>query len=301
MMERLFLGVDIGGTNTKYGFIKASGEVLSSHKIPTNSKIPFEDYAKDLVADVNKNFQQYKNAHKLQAVGVGAPNGNGTNGYIENPPNLGWDKVDLVGEFEQAFSLPVKIENDANIAAVGEKRFGRAKNLDNFMVITLGTGVGVGTYVNGKLYLGSHGVGSEAGHITVVPDGRPCNCGGRGHLECYASATGIKKSASEIFAREVHFREVNEKFHNNEAEYIKIVADSAKMLALGLADMATVLAPQEFILSGGVCVLGDNFLTMVNNFFGEYVYPPFKKHTRITMSDISTEYGAILGAASLVI
>ncbi|MBD64409.1 MAG: hypothetical protein CME62_04335 [Halobacteriovoraceae bacterium] len=300
-MEKIILGIDIGGTNTKYGFITKKGEVLSSHIIPTNTKIPFEDYALGLKKDVLDHFYPHKSNYEIEAIGVGAPNGNGKTGFIEYPPNLAWDLVDLKGIFSEVFGVTVEIENDANVAAVGEKIFGQAKAYDNFVVLTLGTGLGVGTYINGELYLGSHGLGSEAGHLTIIPEGRDCSCGGKGHLEAYASCTGMKKSVNEVLGTNYSFREVSKLFNAGNADVSKVLDESARHLAIGMGSINSLLAPQSFILCGGGTSLGQNFRDLVEKHYKNYVYSPFKNYSKIELSSVSTEYGAILGASSLVL
>lgn len=300
-MQDMVVGIDIGGTNTKFGFVTKSGQVLHSHKIPTHSDQDFEAYTKDLKEAVFKEFKELESAYKIISIGVGAPNANSSNGKIENPPNLAWDQADLVSVFSKVFNLPVKLENDANIAAVGEKKFGLGKSFDNFIVVTLGTGIGTGTYINGHLYTGSHALGSEAGHLIIEPNGRPCNCGGRGHLECYGSVRGIKLTAKEILGEDLKFAEISERFHAGDESMREVVRTTAEYLAIGLSSMSTVLSPQAFIFSGGISTLGEDFRQMILSEYEKVVYRPFKNNSQILFSEISSEFGAVLGAASLVL
>lgn len=299
-MQQLYLGVDIGGTFTKYGFITTEGKVLAHHKIKTDCKIDFQKYAENLFQDVQKNFSKFSDDYFMCALGVGAPNGNGQNGFIENPPNLAWGEVDLRAIFTDVFGLKVVVENDANIAAMAEKKFGGAQHLENFIVLTLGTGLGVGTYINGELFLGSHGVGSEAGHMTIIPKGRLCGCGSHGHLEAYASCTGMAQTVNEALNDSLSFREISHRFQNSDSEVKNALGECAMHLALGLASMNALLAPQSFILCGGGSSLGDDFVTMIESYYQKFVYDPFRNFSKIELSKISNEYGAILGAAALV-
>lgn len=298
-MKELVLGIDIGGTNTKYGFVNQKGEVLFESKTPTNSKIPFHEYTQTLWDKILKDFKNYSNDFKLTAVGVGAPNANSLNGKIENPPNLEWDEASLVSDFSKVMQLPIKLENDANIAAVGERKFGKGKNFDHFIVITLGTGIGSGTYINGELFTGSHALGSEAGHLTIFPGGRKCGCGGLGHLECYGSVRGIKQTCQEILGVDLKFAEISERFHAGDKTIDEVIKQTAKYLAIGLSSMNTLLSPEAFILAGGVSTLGERFRQAIITEYKKVVYAPFRDNSQILLSDIGSEYGAILGAASL--
>lgn len=300
-MKEIVVGIDIGGTNTKFGFVTKKGEVLHSYKVPTKSDQSFMDYTKHLWAEIQKDFEEFKSEYKITAVGVGAPNANSANGKIENPPNLAWDEADLVSDFSKVMQLPIKLENDANIAAVGEKKFGVAKTFDNFVVVTLGTGIGTGTYINGKLFTGSHALGSEAGHLTIYPEGRHCNCGGKGHLECYGSVRGIKLTCEEILGEDLKFAEISERFHAGDKKMAEVVHQTARYLAIGLSSMSTLISPQAFIFSGGVSTLGERFRQMIIEEYERVVYKPFKNNSQILFSEISSEFGAILGAASLVL
>ena len=298
-MKELVLGIDIGGTNTKFGFVDHEGNVLHASKTPTNSKIPFNEYTESLWETIQEEFKSFKNDYELTGVGVGAPNANSLNGKIENPPNLDWEEADLVSDFGGIMKLPVKLENDANIAAVGERKFGHGKNFDSFIVITLGTGIGTGTYIDGELFTGKHALGSEAEHLIIYPNGRRCGCGGVGHLECYGSVKGIKQTCQEIFGEDLKFAEISKRFHENDHAMDEVIRQTAKYLAIGLSSMSSLLSPEAFIFAGGVSTLGEKFRKMIIDEYAKVVYKPFKDNSQILMSDIGSEYGAILGAASL--
>ncbi len=299
-MKELVVGIDIGGTNTKFGLVDQDGTIVTESKTPTNSQQAFEGYTKALWSEILKIYEPLSNEYTLRAVGVGAPNANSHNGKIENPPNLAWDEADLVSIFSKVMMLPVKLENDANIAAVGEKIFGLGKNFDNFIVITLGTGIGTGTYINGELFTGSHALGSEAGHMTIYPGGRVCGCGGKGHLECYGSVRGIKQTCQEILGEDLKFAEISERFHKHDKLMDEVVRQTAKYLAIGMSNMSSLISPQAFIFAGGISTLGERFRQMIIEEYRKVVYTPFRNNSQVLISEISSEYGAILGAASLV-
>ena len=193
MNKPIALGIDIGGTNTVYGFIDQKGNVLDSKEIPTNGNKPIDNLIVRIETAVNDYLIENKEQF-LIGIGVGAPNGNFFTGKIQNPPNLSWGSVDVVSYFKKRFNCSVQLTNDANAAALGEKYFGVAKNMDNFIVITLGTGLGSGIFSGGKLVYGHDGFAGEMGHISIDYDGRVCNCGNIGCLEAYVSASGIKKT-----------------------------------------------------------------------------------------------------------
>ena len=300
-MNSAILGIDIGGTNTKFGFVTENGEVLGHYKIKTNSTIVFRDFILLLKEAIDEEIAKFSDGLNLISIGIGVPNANPQNGCMEYPPNLSWDYENVIDVFSDIFKIPVFMDNDANIAAVGEKKFGLGLDLDNFIVITLGTGVGVGTYLNGSLYYGSHGIGSEAGHVIVEPNGRPCNCGHAGHLESYVSGRGIKQTYFELSGCDLSFREVVAKYHSNDLHALKAVETSADYLALALVNFSALLCPQAFILTGGVTSLGESFRSQVEIKFEKLCYKPFKYKSKVLLSEIASEYGAILGAASLAL
>lgn len=258
-MKKLAFGIDIGGTNTKIGLVEDGGNVLSFKTFPTHYPTNFVEftnvvftYLKEILPDFEK---------LVTGIGIGAPNANSDNGWIENPPNLKWGSVDLIKEFSKHTKLPLHLENDANVGAVGEKLWGGAKDIDDFVVITLGTGIGTGIYCNGKILKGHNHLAAEGGHITIVPNGRACHCGGFGHLECYASVRGIKETAKTILQKEIQFRELVELYHNQDTRVIEIFKKTADFLALGLADMTVLLGPKKIFLAGGVAKLEITSLT----------------------------------------
>ena len=205
------LGIDIGGTNTKLGIVTSDGQIVAADTLPTESESDFSTFVKRVFEKSAPLIEK----HKVTGIGVGAPNANAKTGRIEYPPNLNWEVENLVQDFEAAFKLPTKLENDANLSAVGEKLWGQGKDLDDFIVVTLGTGLGTGVFSSGRL------INSEGGHITIVKDGRPCGCGGKGHLECYASVRGIKETVKELTGKDMKFAEILQLYKNKDTEIKK--------------------------------------------------------------------------------
>lgn len=296
-MENLAVGIDIGGTNTKIGLINDQGKVLAHSKIPTESESSFEDYLKRVEIAIKELTSQNL---PIKGIGIGAPCASGITGIMENPPNLAWGTTPLKQLFEQHFKLPIVVENDANISAIGEGQWGIAKGLKDYIVITLGTGVGTGIIVNGQLLTGSTGLAGEGGHITIIANGRKCNCGGLGHLEAYCSVRGIKQTYKELFDGETGFREMSAKYEQGDHKATQAVDQTADYLGQGLATMTALFMPDLIVLSGGVSTLGNSFAQKTQDALNRYVFPIMKDKVPVKISQISTTDGAILGAASLV-
>ena len=192
------IGLDLGGTNSVFGIVDARGNIVATTAIKTQAYPDFDDYVKASVDALMPIIDTVGGIEKIKALGIGAPNGNYYNGTIEYAANLVWQGVvPIAKKFEEALGIPVIVTNDANAAAVGEFTYGVARGMKNFIMITLGTGVGSGIYINGQLVLGCDGLAGELGHLTVVPGGRTCGCGRKGCLETYCSATGVARTARE--------------------------------------------------------------------------------------------------------
>lgn len=300
---KIAIGIDIGGTNTKIALVTERGELLNFKAFPTTAPKNFELYS-DTVKQTVDELLAEKNIpyDTIVGIGVGAPNGNGYTGKIENPPNIKhWGTVDLVTPFKQRFNKPVILENDANVAAIGEGKWGAAKKMKNYAVITLGTGIGTGIVANGMLIRGANGMASEGGHIIIDRNGRNCGCGGRGHLEDYGSVRGIKLTAKEITGEDLTFKEISERFRNGDAQMIRVFEQTADYLGQGASVIGSLFVPEAIILAGGVATIGEKLRSDVEKSFNDLVYPPFRGQSKVLISSISTAEGAVLGAASLVL
>lgn len=296
-MSKLAFGIDIGGTNTKIGLVENDGKVKSFISFPTHDPENFNEYVKTVFEHLHS--MQHDMENTIIGIGIGAPNANSENGKIENPPNLKWGTVDIINEFKKYTSLPVFLENDANVGAVGEKIWGGAREIDDFVVVTLGTGIGTGIYVNGNILKGHNKLAAEGGHLTIVPDGRACNCGGFGHLECYASVRGIKETAKTILRRDVQFRELVDLYKKEDKQVKEIFNKTAEFLALGLSDMVVLLGPEKIFLAGGVATVGDHFTEKVNQHLDKFLFKSLQGSVVVETSKIATSEGAIIGAAAL--
>ena len=201
-MGKLAIGIDIGGTTTKFGVVDAEGNILEQDRISTTKYEDVNLFINDLDSKLTPMIQRNGGVTNFIGIGVGAPNGNYYSGTIEYAPNLNWKGIVPIAELiHKKIGLPTKLTNDANAAAVGEMQYGYAKGIKHFICITLGTGVGSGIVIDGKIVLGNDGFAGECGHTTLVPEGRVCGCGALGHLEAYCSAPGMKRTAFELLVK----------------------------------------------------------------------------------------------------
>tara|TARA_B100001248_G_scaffold262731_2_gene261840 strand:- start:9381 stop:10307 length:927 start_codon:yes stop_codon:yes gene_type:complete len=293
----LALGIDIGGTNTKLGLVDSSGKLFLHEKFPTHADQPIEVFLDHLCSVYDSLFSKIDK--RVLGAGIGAPNINPFTGLIEKAVNLSWQNVNLKSLIEAKLGLPCFIDNDANIAAIGEKQWGGAQGLHDFIVITLGTGLGTGIFSQGKLLHSYLGMAGEGGHMIVEPSGRPCPCGGRGHLESYVSVRGIKTTLKEMVGKDYSFATILELYQEKDKNVLEAVSMMARYLALGISQMQSLLLPEKIILSGGVSNLGEDFLLQVTSNLDDYSYGPFRGKTKIDLTQISLHDGAILGAAAL--
>jgi glucokinase len=306
------LAIDIGGTYTKIGIVAEEGEILVSKVFNTQSKDSFDSFFKKLLAEVNLLILELDDDYKIMGIGVGAPNANSHTGNVENPPNLKWGKsLPLAKLINNSFKLPVFIANDANAAALGELTFGMAQGMRNFVVLTLGTGLGSGIIVNGNLLLGEHAMAAEIGHVNVDPNGRQCNCGLQGCLETYASVTGIKRTVFGLLAqmqvdsvlREVSFDELTGEAIANAAISgdelaLRAFDVTAAILGRKMADTAAHLDPEAFILTGGLSKAGNVLLKPVIANMEKNLFVAYKEKIKVLISKTPRE-SAILGPAAL--
>ena len=312
------IGLDLGGTNSVFGIVDARGEIKATTAIKTGGYTKVEDYVKASVEALQPIIEQVGGIEKIKAMGIGAPNGNYYNGTIEFAPNLPWAHdgiVPLAKLFsDQLDGIPVALTNDANAAALGEMVYGVARGMKNFIVITLGTGVGSGIVVNGQLLYGHDGFAGELGHVTMVrgAEGRSCGCGRTGCLEAYCSATGVARTAREF----LELRNEPSKLRDYDIEAItsKDVYDCAMagdklakeifnytgtILGEALADFTNFSSPEAFVLFGGLTKSGDLIMNPVKEAFDRNVLGIYKGKVKILISELKESDAAVLGASAL--
>jgi len=296
------LGIDIGGTNTVVGLVDKAGNVLGTDSVKTQSLPVLEDYVKtvskmvkDLIAKNNVSIDD------IVGLGIGAPNANYYTGNIEKAPNLPWkqDKVPLAKMFREELNIPVTITNDANAAALGEKMYGVAKDMDNFIMITLGTGVGSGIVINGQLVYGHDGFAGELGHVIIERNGRLCGCGRRGCLETYCSATGIVRTAKERNTPFLTSKDIYDAAVKGDETAIDIFKETGTRLGRALADMVVFSSPEAFVLFGGLAKAGDFIVKYTKEAMEEAIMPIFKGKVKILLSTMKDADAAVLGASAL--
>lgn len=312
-MTTVTLGIDVGGTNTKIGFVDKHGRCLVSTHISTGADEPFSNFLSNVFSTVEK-LKEEAGEIEMVAVGIGAPNANYYTGKIEEAVNLkGWGKeVAIADLMEEHFKVPVAITNDANAAALGEMKFGVAQGMKNFIVVTLGTGLGSGIIVNGDLLYGHDGFAGELGHIISVEDGRTCGCGRRGCLETYVSATGIKRTMFELLAdsngtsslSDKNFEELTAKDIFDAAEAGDELAKDAfevtgEILGKALADSIAIFSPEAVVLFGGLAGAGHYITEPTRRAMEENCLHIFKGKTRLVVSNLEGDNTAILGSSAL--
>ncbi len=306
-------GIDIGGTETKIGLINREGSVIGFHSMPTNAITGFEIFFSNLKQEISR-LLEHSAGLSLVGVGIGAPSGSYKNGTIENASNLGWPGNVPVREILGShFSVPIVISNDANAAAIGEMLYGAARGVENFFCITLGTGLGSGIVVDGRLLLGSTGHAGELGHITAIPQGRVCGCGRKGCLETYASATGIVRTVMEtpddeyldsILGRfktgNLTAKKITEAALAGDAVSIRAFKQTGEILGKNLANAVATLNPNLIVLSGGLSKAGDLILSPTKKHLEENLLNIFKGTVDLKITEISQKKSAILGAAAMM-
>ncbi len=312
MVKKYVIGIDIGGTFTKIGLVDAEGTILRNTVYKTGANADFGDFLKKLEMEVGLLKNALHDNDRLISIGVGAPNANYLTGHMEHPVNFRWgEMVPLVTEIEKLFGLPVHIANDANAAALGELYFGSGKNMKDFVILTLGTGLGSGIIANGEILRGAHGMAGEIGHVNVDPNGRNCKCGLQGCLETYASVTGIKRTVFELLAemtddslmRQISYDEMTGETIANAALEGDVVAlkafeKTASVLGSKMADTAAHLDPEAFILSGGLSKAGAILLDPVVTSMEKNLFKAYKGKIKVMISDLPGA-SAVLGPAAL--
>ena len=311
------MGVGLGGANTVFGIVSARGEVIAQDSIKTKQHKTAAEFVEAGLACLRPLVTQVGGIEQIQGMGIGAPNGNYYNGTIEFAPNLPWAHdgvIPLAQLFSDALGIPVKLTNDANAAAMGEMTYGAARGMKNFIVITLGTGVGSGIVINGQVVYGCDGFAGELGHVIMDrrPDARPCGCGRKGCLEAYCSASGVARTAREILQTTDRPSLLREKpLDEIESLDVSIAADkgdevaqeifefTGKMLGEACADFAAFSSPEAFIFFGGLCKAGDLIMNPIKASYDASVLKIFKGKPKFLVSSLMNANAAVLGASAL--
>lgn len=307
------IGIDIGGTNSRVGLVDKEGNVLKTQSISTTQYPVAEEFIKALNQLITDILNHESVEYDLKGIGVGAPNANYHRGTIENAPNLPWKGIIPFKEIFQSYrNVPFALTNDANAAAFGEKMFGVAKNFENFVILTLGTGLGSGIILNGELLYGHTGFAGEMGHLIMVPGGRECGCGQQGCLETYVSATGICRTAIELMAikkgesplRKFKVEELTSKHISDAAGQGDLIAleafdKTAEMLALAIVNTMAFASLEAVVLFGGFARSGDLLMVPLKKWVDKYILVFFRNTFEILFSTVTEDHAAILGASAL--
>lgn len=308
------LGIDIGGTSTTFGFVSRKGEILEEAVIPTQASDHVTLFLPRLYDAIDQLREKLPQGCLLKGIGIGAPNANFYRGTVENPPNLAWGGVVKIVElFEKRFNLPSVITNDANAAAIGEMKFGAAQNFKNFILITLGTGLGSGIVVNGDLIYGHTGFAGEMGHLLVNTDGRFCGDGRRGCLEAYVSVTGIRRTISKLLADTLDDSElrgvsqadltgirITEAAQRGDKVALEAFEYTGRILGQKLADTVLITSPEAIILFGGLANAKDFIFQPTLRYLEHHLFHLFKGSVKLLISDLQEQNAAVLGASALI-
>ena len=308
------VGIDMGGTNSVFGIVDARGLVVASNSIKTRKHAKFEDYINELCTELNRLITDNNLVDKIYGIGVGAPNANYFTGMIEDGVNLPWPTpIPFAKMLSEKMGVPVAITNDANAAAIGEMTYGAARGLKDFIMITLGTGVGSGIIINGQLVYGHDGFAGELGHMIVKRNnGRLCACGRSGCLETYCSATGVARTAREyleltdtpsllrdIPSDEITSKDVYDAAVNGDKLANDVFTFTGTVLGEALADFTVFSAPEAFILFGGLAKAGDLLLKPVREAMEKNMLSIWKGKVKVILSELKEADAAVLGASAL--
>jgi glucokinase len=314
MNQRLVAGIDIGGTNIEAGWVLPEGKVLSRGKIKTRSFATPQDMVHAVAHMLGKQLSALGAGYEVLGVGVGAPSSNFYSGCMEHAPNMPWPGIiPLAKLFEGEMKCPAYLTNDANAAALGEMIFGGAKGISDFVMVTLGTGLGSGFVSSGKLLYGHDGHAGELGHTIAVANGRPCGCGRKGCLETYASATGIVKTAIERLASEheasvlddiaqekISAYDITMAARNGDKLALEIFEFTAEILGMKLADTVAITSPKAIFLFGGLAHARELLSVPLKKYMELNLLNLYQNKVDILFSQMPDDDAALLGAASLV-
>lgn len=314
-MEKPYaVGIDIGGTNTVFGIVDANGSILASGSIKTGAYEKAETYVDEVCKHLLPLIEANGGVEKIKGIGVGAPNGNYYTGNIEFAPNLPWKGVvPLAALFEKRTGIPTALTNDANAAAIGEMTYGAARGMKDFIMITLGTGVGSGIIINGQMVYGHDGFAGELGHVIVRREnGRLCGCGRKGCLETYCSATGVTRTAREFLEnrtddsllRAIPTDQITSKdVYDAAVKGDKLAQDifdfTGTILGEALADFIAFSSPEAIVLFGGLAKSGDYIFKPIQKAIDDNVLPIYKGKAKLLLSELKDADAAVLGASAL--
>jgi glucokinase len=311
-MKEVVAGIDIGGTNTVLGLVEKTGKIVAEKRLLTTDFPRINNFVSALEETLGRLLKGKTNL-KLVAVGMGAPNANYHSGTIELAPNLAWKGIVPIAKLvRNKLDVPVVITNDAKAAAMGEMIFGGAKKMKNFIVLTLGTGLGSGIVINGQVLYGHTGFAGELGHTTIVEGGRECGCGRHGCFETYGSATGLVRTALNLLSEmreesilrdippsQLTGRKIAEAAAKDDVIALEAMDFTAEMLALGISNAIGFSSPEAVFLVGGLAKAGEILFAPVKEYVEQKVQPIFRGSVKILHSDIPENNAAVLGAAAL--
>lgn len=316
-LKSFVIGLDLGGTNSVFGIVDQRGQVLATTSIKTQSYKTVEDFVDAGIEVLKPIIAKVGGISQIKAMGIGAPNGNFYRGTIENAANLVWahdSVVPLADMFSKRLNIPVGLTNDANAAAIGEMQYGVARGMKDFIMITLGTGVGSGIVVNGQMVYGSDGFAGELGHVIMVrgEEGRSCGCGRKGCLEAYCSATGVARTAREFLQKtkdpsllrdinpeEITSLDVSIAAGKGDKMALDIFAFTGDMLGAACADFANFSSPEAFVFFGGLTKAGDLLMNPVKAAYAKYVLPTYRDNVKFLVSSLDDAAAAVLGASAI--
>ncbi len=313
-MRGVVAGVDIGGTNTAIGLVTREGVILEETTISTKSSITFDAYIAKLVQEVSRMLGNQGNGCSLLGIGVGAPNGSMSRGGIINPPNLRWKGfLPIADEMHKHLNVKVKVINDAKAAALGELVFGAGKGMKNFIVVTLGTGLGGGVVVNGGVLMGEDEMAGELGHTSVRTDGRHCGCGKRGCLETYVSATGLSRTAvklivdhnrnsslSQFTVNEINAKKVADAAQQGDKVALEAFEYTGRVFGVKLADFVAILNPEAIIVTGGLSKAGELILEPTRRHMEQNLFPIYRGKVKVLPSGLNGQNAGVIGASVLI-
>ena len=316
LLKPYVIGLDLGGTNSVFGIVDSRGDIKATTAIKTQAYDKVKDYVKASVEALHVIIDQVGGIDKIKAMGIGAPNGNYYKGTIEFAPNLAWGHngiVPLADMFSKELGIPVALTNDANAAAIGEMTYGVARGMKNFIDITLGTGVGSGIVIDGKVVYGCDGFAGELGHVIMRRNnGRQCGCGRQGCLEAYASATGVARTAREYLEirkdesvlrdldpDEITSKDVYDAAMKNDKIALEIFEATGSMLGEAFADFVAFSSPEAIILFGGLTKAGDLIMNPIKRSMEKNMLKVYAGKTKLLFSQLKESDAAVLGASAL--